>query len=98
MPNQNIAVIYDRGYNVYDLIFNHLHLGVDFIIRLKDNFLEDEIAKLDSDDEIMKLYLNKYITNTIEDDEIRKKYEKELSINLRVTKVEVTNKKGKTLY
>ena len=45
----------------------------------------------------MKLYLNKYITNAIEDDKLRKKYEKELSINLRVTKVEVTNKKGKTL-
>ena len=35
-------------------------------------------------------------TNTIEDDEIREKYEKELSINLRVTQVKVTNKKGET--
>ena len=96
MPNQKIAAIYDRGYNVYDLIFNHLHFGIDFLIRLKDDFLEDEIAKLESDDEIIKLYLNKYITNTIEDDEIRKKYEKELSINLRVTKVKVKNKEGKT--
>ena len=37
-PNQKIAVIYDRGFNVYDLIFNHLHFGIDFIIRLKDDF------------------------------------------------------------
>ena len=72
IPNQNIAVIYDRGYNVYDLIFNHLNFEIDFIIRLKDDFFEDEIAKLESNDEIMKLYLNKYITNTIKDDKLQK--------------------------
>ena len=55
-----------------------MHLGVDFIIKLKDDFLEDEIAKLDSDDEIIKLYLNKYSTNTIKDDKLQEKYEKEL--------------------
>ena len=95
-PDENFLVTYDRGYNAFDLIFNHIYLGVDFLIRLKDSTLAKEIEQLTtSDDEIIKLYLNKKITNRISDDKIREKFEKERYITLRVTKVQVTGKNGK---
>ena len=95
-PNEKSLVTYDRGYNSFDLIFNHLYLGVDFLIRLKDSTLSREIEKLTtSDDEIIKLYLNKEKTNKITNDKIRKKFEKERYITLRVTKVQITGKDGK---
>ena len=94
-PDENSLVTYDRGYNSFDLIFNHIYLDIDFLIRLKDSTLSTEIEKLTtSDDEIIKLYLNKQRTNRITDDKIREKFEKERYISLRVTKVQVTGKDG----
>ena len=92
-PDENSLVTYDRGYNSFDLIFNHIYLDIDFLIRLKDSTLSTEIEKLTtSDDEIIKLYLNKQRTNRITDDKIREKFEKERYISLCVTKVQVTGK------
>lgn len=93
--DRKILVTYDRGYNSFDLIFNHIYLGVDFIIRLKDSVLSKEIEQLtNSDDEIIKLYLNKKKTNLINDENIRETFEKERYVTLRVTKVVIQGKEG----
>ena len=95
-PKRKIITTYDRGYNSFELIFKHIELGVDFLMRLNDYTLHKEIEQLDSDDEILRLYLNNNRTKLIKDKELREKFEKERYIDLRVTKVEITNPKGET--
>jgi len=95
-PQRKILTTYDRGYNSFELIFKHIELGVDFLMRLNDYTLHKEIEQLDSDDEILRLYLNNNRTKLIKDKELREKFEKERYIDLRVTKVEITNPKGET--
>ena len=95
-PERKILVTYDREYPAFDLIFTHIELNIEFLIRLDDMTLHKEIEQLTSDDEIMRLYLNKKRTNLIKIPELRKKYEKERYVDLRVTKVEITNPKGET--
>lgn len=95
--NQKMSVTYDRGYNSFDLIFTHLDLNIDFLIRLKDSTLHKEIERqMTCDDEIIRIPINNSITRAITDDNLRKKYEKELFLDLRVTKVEITPPNGKT--
>lgn len=65
-------------------------------MRLNNYTLHKEIEQLDSDDEILRLYLNNNRTKLIKDKELREKFEKERYIDLRVTKVEITNPKGET--
>ena len=71
-------------------MFTLIDFGFDFLIRLNDSTLHKQIeAQTESDDEMMRLYLNKKITNAIKDEELRKKFEKERYIDVRVTKVMV---------
>ena len=96
LPDKKVSVTYDRGFNSFELIFTHLNLDIDFLIRLKDSTSHKQIEQqTTSDDEMIRLYLNKKITNTITNDELRKKYEKERYIDLRVTKVLIHPPKGK---
>lgn len=95
-PYENMALTYDIGYCAYDILFNHLYYGINILLRLDSDFLHKKIEQLSSDDEILTLYLNKYITNKITDDTIREKYEKEVSVQIRITKVKVTPPNGKT--
>ena len=95
-PGRKILVTYDRGYNSFELMFKHMELGVDFLIRLDDSTLHKEIEQLDSDDEILRLYLNNKRTKLIKDQDLREKFEKERYVDLRVTRVEITNPKGET--
>ena len=95
-PGRKILVTYDRGYNSFELMFKHMELGVDFLIRLDDSTLHKEIEQLDSDDEILRLYLNNKRTKRIKDQDLREKFEKERYVDLRVTRVEITNPKGET--
>lgn len=73
-----------------------MELDVDFLTRLDDSTLHKEIKQIDSDDEILRLYLNNNRTKLIKDQELREKFEKEIFIDLRITKVRITNPKGKT--
>ena len=91
-----ILVTYDRGYPAFDLIFTHIALNTKFLIRLDDWTLHKEIAQLTSDDEILRLYLNNKRTKLLTIPELRKKFEKERYIDLRVTQVEITTPEGKT--
>lgn len=94
--NQKISVTYDRGYNSFELMFTHLDLGIDFLIRLKDSTLNKEIERqMKSDDQIIRVHLNNKITKLISNDKLRRKYEKETYVDLRVTKLEITPPKGK---
>ena len=95
-PGRKILVTYDRGYNSFELMFKHMELDVDFLIRLDDSTLHKEIEQLDSDDEILRLYLNNKRTKLIKDQDLREKFEKERYVDLRVTRVEITNPKGET--
>ena len=95
-PYDNMAVTYDRGYCAYDILFNHIYYGIDLILRLDSDFLNKKIEQLSSDDEILTLYLNKYITNRITDDKIRETFEKEVSVQFRITQVEITKANGET--
>ena len=94
--NDNVAVTYDRGYCSCKLLFSHLYYGIDILLRLNDSFLSKEISQMKSDDEIIKIFLNKKKTNTIPDDKIREHFEKEVSIDVRITKVEITKPNGET--
>ena len=59
-PDKNISITYDRGYNSFELMFTLIDLEFDFLIRLTDSTLRKQIeAQTKSDDEIMRLYLNK---------------------------------------
>lgn len=94
--NQKISVTYDRGYNSFQLMFTHLDLEIDFLIRLKDTTFNKEIERqMTSDDQIIRIPINNNITKTISNDKLRKKYEKETYVDLRVTKLEITPPKGK---
>lgn len=96
LPDKKVSVSYDRGFNSFELVFTHLDLDIDFLIRLKDSTLRKQIEQqISSDDEVIRLYLNKKITNAITNDELRKKYEKERYTDLRVTKVLIHPPKGK---
>lgn len=96
LSDKKVSVTYDRGYNSFELMFTHLDLGIDFLIRLKDSTLHKQIEQqTSSDDEIIRLFLNKKITNAITNEELRKKYEKERYVDLRVTRVLVHPPKGK---
>ena len=77
LPDKKVSVTYDRGYNSFELMFTHLDLDIDFLIRLKDSTLHKQIEQqTSSDDEIIRLFLNKKITNAITNDELRKKIRK----------------------
>ena len=95
-PQRKILVTYDRAYPAFDLIFTHIDLNTKFLIRLDDRTLHKEIEQLNSDDEILRLYLNNKRTKLITIPELREKYEKERYIDLRVTQIEITNPKGET--
>lgn len=75
-PQRKILVTYDRGYNSFELMFKHLELNVDFLIRIDDSTLHKEIEQLNSDDEILRLYLNNKRTKLIKDKNLRKKIRK----------------------
>lgn len=76
-------------------MFMHIDLNTKFLIRLDDQALHKEIEQLTSDDEIMRLYLNNKRTKPIIIHEL-KKNEKERYVDLRVTKIGITNHKGIT--
>ena len=95
-PQRKILVTYDRGYPAFELIFTHIDLNTKFLIRLDDRTLHKEIEQLNSDDEIMRLFLNNKRTKLITNPELREKFEKERYIDLRVTKVKITNPEGTT--
>lgn len=60
LSDKKVSVTYDRGYNSFELMFTHLDLGIDFLIRLKDSTLHKQIEQqTSSDDEIIRLFLNK---------------------------------------
>lgn len=46
IPDEKSLVTYDLGYTSFDLIFNHLYLGIDFLIKLKDSRIVTEIGNL----------------------------------------------------
>ena len=78
--NQKMSVTYDRGYNSFDLIFTHLDLNIDFLIRLKDSTLHKEIERqMTCDDEIIRIPINNSITRAITDDNLRKNMKKNYS-------------------
>ena len=56
LSDKKVSVTYDRGYNSFELMFTHLDLGIDFLIRLKDSTLHKQIEQqTSSDDEIIRL-------------------------------------------
>ena len=99
LPDKKVSVTYDRGYNSFELMFTHLDLDIDFLIRLKDSTLHKQIEQqTSSDDEIIRLFLNKKITNAITNDELRKKIRKRKIRRFKTNPSISTSSKRKTIH
>lgn len=95
-PNRKMCVTYDRGYCAFDILFTHLYYGMDLLLRMDSRFLHKEIEQLPSDDEILRININNKKTNAISNPEIREYFEKEIYVDVRITKVEITKANGET--
>ena len=58
---------------------------------MDSRFLHKEIEQLPSDDEILRININNKKTNAISNPEIREYFEKEIYVDVRITKVEIVS-------
>lgn len=83
----NDLIIYDRGYPSYDLIYEHIERGLDYLMRVKTSFsgLTIDFEKSKKKSLIVEIYPGKN-TKTA-----NKKYTKNCPIKVRLVRVELAS-------
>lgn len=86
---KRVITIYDRGYNSIELMVKTDDLGSKYIIRLKKVTFHHEIKKLNSDDGIIEININRTKLQGFKDEELKEKLKKQGRIKIRIVKVKL---------
>ena len=95
-PEKSIF-IFDRNYNAMELYARIIEMNGYFVVRLKDNFYKDERSKITSNDSPIKLELTPSRLKKFHDEELKEKYSKMWSIDLRIVTITLENGTKETL-
>ena len=90
-PKKSIF-IFDRYYNAMELYARIIEMNSYFVIRLKNNSYKDERSKITSNDSSIKLDITPERLKKFHNEELREKYSKMWTIDLRI--VTITLKTG----
>jgi hypothetical protein len=91
LPSSQTISIFDRGYPSIELFLTIMEQNGKFICRLKTTSYKKEQESITSDDECVKINLNKNRTNKIKDPELKAKAEKKTHLKLRIVKIQLEN-------
>ena len=95
-PEKSIF-IFDRNYNAMELYARIIEMNSYFVVRLKDRFYIDERSKITSNDSLIQLELTPSRLKKFHDEELKDKYSKMWSIDLRIVTVTLENGTKETL-
>ena len=96
MNMHNTITTYDRGYAALELMLKHLTLDSFFLIRLRSDDFNTERKQMTTDDEIIDINVNRNRTQNFHDETLKQKAYELGRIPIRITNIELKNKKGKT--
>ena len=86
---------YDRGYAALELMLKHMTINSFFLIRLKSDDFNNERKYMKTDDEIIEININSNRTQNFHDELLKEKAYELGRIPVRITEIELINKKGK---
>ena len=86
---------YDRAYGSFELMLKHVTINSKFVIRLKSDDLINERQHMLTNDEYVTVNLNSGKTQNFHNKELKEKALENRSMNIRITEIELTDKKGK---
>ena len=94
MNMHQTVTTYDRGYAALELMLKHMTLDSFFLIRLRIDDFKDERKYMKTDDEIIDINVNRNRTQNFHDETLKEKAYKLGRIPVRITEVELIDKKG----
>ena len=86
---------YDRGYAALELMLEHMKINSYFLIRLRVDDFKDEKKYMKTNDEFIDITINANRTQNFHNEELKKEALKMRSTTIRITEIELVNKKGK---
>ena len=95
-PEKSIF-IYDRNYNAMELYARIIEMNSYFVVRLKDKFYKKERSKITSNDSSIQLELTSSRLKKFHDEDLKEKYSKMWSIDLRIVTITLENGTKETL-
>ena len=94
---ENSIFTFDRNYNAIELYARIIEMNSYFLVRLKDGFYKKEREKITSNDSPIQLELTPDRLKKFHDPELKEKYSKMWTINLRIVTITLKNGKTETL-
>ena len=92
--NQTITT-YDRGYAALELMLKHMTIDSFFLIRLRSDDFINERKQMRTNDELINININNKRTRNFYDETLKQKAHELGRIPIRITEIELINKKGK---
>ena len=87
---------YDRGYASLELMLKHMLIDSFFLIRLRSDDFGDERKYMQTNDEVININVNSNRTRNFHDETLKQKAYELGRIPVRITEIELQNKKGET--
>lgn len=95
-PHKSIF-IFDRNYNAMELYARIIEMNSYFVVRLKKDFYKKERSKITSNDSSIQLELTQSRLKKFHDEDLKEKYSKMWSIDLRIVTITLENGTEETL-
>ena len=89
--------IFDRNYNAMELYARIIKMNSYFVVRLKDDFYKKERSKITSNDSPIQLELTSDRLKKFHNPELKEKYSRMWTIDLRIVTITLENGKTETL-
>ena len=95
-PEKSIF-IFDRNYNAMELYARIIEMNSYFVVRLKNEFYKKERSKITSNDSPIQLELTSDRLKKFHNPDLKEKYSKMWTIDLRIVTITLKNGKTETL-
>ena len=89
--NEEVLLIFDRGYPSIEFFYYLILKGVKFIIRVAENRYKSDKKNMKTNDEFIDLKLDDVRLSSVKDDEIRDLLRKKDVLRVRMTKIKLDN-------
>ena len=90
----NTITTYDRGYASLELMLKHMSINSHFLIRLRADDFQKDKKYMKTNDEFINININSNRTQNFHNEEIKKEALKNRSTKIRITEIELIDKKG----